>query len=584
MAINAIEIIQDNIVDEVNLLSAHNPLVFIAKATWSGDAPTTIYCNVIFDGNFSNSDQYRGIYLEDVSETERTFMFISDEAVRLRLPIVEDISQSSGTIIGIPNITQALTININNGVSTSDEVDIIAANVARDFTNEQGAALVDLQRNEQKYYVGAVGQQSYLYWWNNNASNLIRSAVTPSTITITFNANPSDGDELYMWWTRQYIEDNPNCIYPELQRTLVFGSDIGKIPIGVDISETIDNTIAFMGSMNKAWSCMEYERVSNDLIITDPTFFYNKLLTAGNTAPVTYNFENQISFWAAIEISLILNLNDGEFIYFDYTDRDGVTTSTAMRAKNSPGGANDFQIGLDADETLANYYNALLLAYPALTNLFNNLETSGGDRVQLQSYNFNESFTNASSTGAATLTVTNEQIPPEAVQLPVGFVRRAITPITAGITEENILIEDNAYKHTFKVRPWCDNDIKLKYLDRNGQYRFVFCNQYYSISETPKSLGDIDNIIKSIADDKGDKTKIGYSNNQTYTLKASQLNIQERELLGDLYNSPEVYLMLENKEVLVEVQGDNIRKLSKNKFGDVSITVKLPKSYNISRL
>ena len=50
---------------------------------------------------------------------------------------------------------------------------LIATNAARDFENENGPTLVNLYNNESLYYVGAVGQDVYLYWYNDDENNLI---------------------------------------------------------------------------------------------------------------------------------------------------------------------------------------------------------------------------------------------------------------------------------------------------------------------------------------------------------------------------------------------------------------------------
>jgi hypothetical protein len=181
MAITAIDIIQDNIVSSVNLLAAHNPLVFIADATWNTTAPTSLVAKVIYDGVPANADVYAAIFYEDLDATSRVFIFISDEALRFRMDDLEDITQTVDTIIAITNLTKELTIRFDNGASVTDTVDIIACHASRDFEDANGAAMVDIYNNESLYYVGAVGKDLYLYWFNDNASNLIGG---PPGITI----------------------------------------------------------------------------------------------------------------------------------------------------------------------------------------------------------------------------------------------------------------------------------------------------------------------------------------------------------------------------------------------------------------
>lgn len=174
MTISAVEITQDNIIDSIDLMAVHNPLVFIAKVTWNTTAPNNIAVLVYLTGeSISSGGSYEAIYLDDISATERRFLFISEEALRLQMDTLEDVAQTVNTIINIDNLIKELDIRFDDEVAFSDTVEIIACHAARDFENENGATMVDVFNNESHYYVGAVGQDLYLYWWNDNAANVI---------------------------------------------------------------------------------------------------------------------------------------------------------------------------------------------------------------------------------------------------------------------------------------------------------------------------------------------------------------------------------------------------------------------------
>jgi hypothetical protein len=465
MTITAIDITQDNTVGVVDLLAVHNPLVFIAVATWNTDVPNNIYAEI-------DSTVYKMAFYEDLSATQRAFLFVSEEILRSLLPALVDISQSVDTIIEIPDLILDVTIDftkVAEGVP-ADSVDIIACHAARDFEDENGAAMVDIWNNESQYYVGAVDQDVYLYWWNDNAANIING-------------------------------------------------DIG-INIGINIAATAANIKAyiiadstysdFIKGTTGAGSIWCY--VSGDDVIFQAengaiTTFSAVSLGASFSSVIT----NNASATAKLTITLDFNPSDGEVFEFNF-DISNVPTP--------PG-------GIDVEEFMG-------------------------------------------VTGGTTYAK--------------GFIRKLIQPSASGITEQSITIYDQTFTHTLKTRPWCDGDLLLKYVDRNGQYRFFPFTRFYIRRSNPIAIGTIDELIISLATDTGDTREIGYKNKDNLTLSAAQLNTDEKALLKDLYTSPEVYLVEATKLVRVKVAGDNISKLAKDNFSDLTIDILLPSSYNITEL
>lgn len=577
MAITAIDIIQDNKVGDVDLLASHNPLVFLANATYSGAPPEELVVQVLwFDGVSIQEDNYNAIYLRDDSVTERVFAFIADEAIRLRIEQLADIVQTANTIIAVPNLTENLTIKFDDWIA-QDEVEIQATNAAKDFEDENGAAMVDEYNNVSKYYTGAVDEPLYLYWYNNNENNAIIENLNPSKFTFTFNANPINGDIIEIRLERNVYRINANCDNQITIDTITAGTDY---TVGATISDTIDNIIAYMENKRDVlgidYKCLTFVKNGNDLEIYDQSFWHNEMDNSGSTAPVTFATENNIGDFARVQVFLF-SLIDGDVVSFNYVTPFG-TTVTSMTARTSPTLPNEFLIGGTDIITTENYHNALISLYPEINAIASDID--GIYQTNL----YNSSFVDTSSNPRVTIIPTAGVDPPGLMTFDKGFIRKMIEPSAVGITTESININSQEFTHTIKVRDFCEGDVLIKYADRNGQYRFMPFSKYYSVKNTPKEIGSINEFILSLASDEGDKKTVGYKNRKTLTLSVSQLNIQERATIADIFVSSDVLVRLGNKWIRCTVKGDNLSKLPKNKFSDFSITIELPQSYNITKL
>jgi hypothetical protein len=166
---------------------------------------------------------------------------------------------------------------------------------------------------------------------------------------------------------------------------------------------------------------------------------------------------------------------------------------------------------------------------------------------------------------------------------PVGFVRKAVVPTTEGKQRYNININGTYLYHTVYVKNPCEK-ITIKYVDRNGQYRFEYFNGLYKGETKPESLGDVEKFVTSLLTDTSDTRRIGYRTNDIYTLTANNVSQIELSLMRGMYNSNDVMVFINNKWVNVTLSGDFVYKLGKHKFSDVTISIKLPKSYNVTLL
>jgi len=136
----------------------------------------------------------------------------------------------------------------------------------------------------------------------------------------------------------------------------------------------------------------------------------------------------------------------------------------------------------------------------------------------------------------------------------------------------------------------CTNDLILKYIDENGQYRFYPFSRFFETYDTPAKIGSTDKFLTSILSDQSDKRNIGYTNSRQIDATA-EADADQLEKLKALYTSPRVYLYTGSGQdtatdwLEVEVRaGRPIVKRRKANAGSISITIVLPKHYTITML
>jgi hypothetical protein len=135
----------------------------------------------------------------------------------------------------------------------------------------------------------------------------------------------------------------------------------------------------------------------------------------------------------------------------------------------------------------------------------------------------------------------------------------------------------------------CDGDLLIKYMDKNGQFRFFPFSKYYETRDFPEKIGSSNKLLIDILSDQTDKLNIGYRNTRRIEATAEADDAQ-LEKLSDLYTSPRVYLKVgsgDNTEdwIIVEVQASEaIVRRRRPTSGTVGITITLPKHYTITML
>jgi len=146
-------------------------------------------------------------------------------------------------------------------------------------------------------------------------------------------------------------------------------------------------------------------------------------------------------------------------------------------------------------------------------------------------------------------------------------------------------------EHTVIVRPKCTGDRVVKYLDKNGQYRYFNFNRFWTSSDKASKIGANNVIVRNLLSGKGATESIGKTNTRTLSLYAD-VDQDELTRLNDMYYSPRCYLYVGDGltfqvkdwvEVDVEVK-DGANRIAKGHLTPIDVTVTLPQYYTITMM
>ena len=137
----------------------------------------------------------------------------------------------------------------------------------------------------------------------------------------------------------------------------------------------------------------------------------------------------------------------------------------------------------------------------------------------------------------------------------------------------------------------CTGDLIIKYLDKNGQYRFYPFNRFYQTKDEPELIGTANKFITNIYSDQTNKQNIGFKNERKRELTADVPN-DELDKLVDIYTSPRVYLYIgsgssDSAKDWLEVNqviSNPIVRRRKKTTGRIDITITLPENFSITML
>ena len=165
-----------------------------------------------------------------------------------------------------------------------------------------------------------------------------------------------------------------------------------------------------------------------------------------------------------------------------------------------------------------------------------------------------------------------------------GLSDNSETPITLYINGNFASIK------TVIQKPLCENGRILKFLDKNGQYRFWGFNEYFEERLNIDSLGSTNELITSILYAQSDKKNLGNEIQKELALVAENVTESDLLILSQLYYSPRVYLYIgdgtsysvENWLLVTIKNSENIQRRRKANLSTVDLTVLLPSNKSIS--
>lgn len=173
----------------------------------------------------------------------------------------------------------------------------------------------------------------------------------------------------------------------------------------------------------------------------------------------------------------------------------------------------------------------------------------------------------------------------------VGYYRYKVSDSVEGEQSIKFFINGGLYKTcTIIAKPFCSGFRLVKYLNKNGQYRFFPFNKNWQQTDRPTLIGKVNKYVTSILDSQSDQSNIGYKSERRLTLTAERVSLEELEILSDIYTSPRVYLYIGSgtdniKDWLqVTITGDGVSRPKKNNFKKVTIEVTLPERYAITKI
>lgn len=163
--ITGISVYQNNFIGACRLLAIHGDLIFLFKATYSGTVPDYLVVELTIDGVSYLTG--KAIYYDDISNSDRLFIFNATEFVKaLMSNTIDDFEQSTYTLVET-NISNVITIVVKSDISGSvqESFQFEALNAVRQ--NEEELACVDVFKNSEPDYLGFVGEDVYVYFYGD---------------------------------------------------------------------------------------------------------------------------------------------------------------------------------------------------------------------------------------------------------------------------------------------------------------------------------------------------------------------------------------------------------------------------------
>lgn len=135
----------------------------------------------------------------------------------------------------------------------------------------------------------------------------------------------------------------------------------------------------------------------------------------------------------------------------------------------------------------------------------------------------------------------------------------------------------------------CTSEKTLKYLNKDGQYRFFTFNQFFELSDKPELIGELQNFEQGLQETKSSTSVIGYRNSKQYLLTNDLVSKEVLQIFSEIHTSPRVFMyigdytsFLDTDYIEVIVKGDGLIRPRKNNFVQVNLTVEIKNQNTIA--
>lgn len=173
MAITAINISQDNIVNGSFLCPVHSPLIFLADVTYTDQEPSILYVDVIDTSNDEVIETYKCIPFSDPLANLRQFAFVANDVIKGLMGLFDDFAQLNNSFQYADGATKLVKFKFyhSDDELIFDEVTIDLVHGAAQFGENPN--FVDVFNNEDQIYYAPEGQFVYIYFYNDDVANAL---------------------------------------------------------------------------------------------------------------------------------------------------------------------------------------------------------------------------------------------------------------------------------------------------------------------------------------------------------------------------------------------------------------------------
>jgi hypothetical protein len=170
----------------------------------------------------------------------------------------------------------------------------------------------------------------------------------------------------------------------------------------------------------------------------------------------------------------------------------------------------------------------------------------------------------------------------------IGYYRYKISPVGTEPTSVTFY-KDAVLLVTHNIQPveTCGNWRQLKWLDKNGQYRFFPFIEMVRTELKPSASIELSPFIESLFDQSKLKTT-GKSSTKTLQLRATNVTKDQLSLLAELNESPCIYLYVGDKItdtiydwIQVTCECDNFSEIEKHRNVTFNVKITFIDNYTI---